>query len=145
MDKKFMAKALCISQQALPNCLPNPPVGCVIVRHGEIVAEGYTREPGGYHAEADALSLFTGDLSECDVYVTLEPCSFAGRTPSCAIALSNQRPKRVVVGILDTDPRNQGAGIQILKSAGIDVETGILAEDVKAWLSPYLISSETLC
>lgn len=138
MDKKFMARALLISQKALPDCQPNPPVGCVIVCDGEIVAEGYTRKSGEYHAEADALSRFAGDLSECDVYVTLEPCSFTGRTPSCAKALASRRPRKVIVSILDTDPRNQGAGIQILQCAGIAVETGILADDVNVWLSSYL-------
>ncbi|MEG3135524.1 bifunctional diaminohydroxyphosphoribosylaminopyrimidine deaminase/5-amino-6-(5-phosphoribosylamino)uracil reductase RibD [Rouxiella sp. T17] len=141
MNNKFMLQALKISEQALPDCLPNPPVGCVIVRKGEIVSEGFTRKPGGHHAEADALSRFTGDLSECDVYVTLEPCSFTGRTPSCAKEMVKRMPKTVFVGMLDTDPRNQGAGICILENAGINVEVGLLAESVSAWLTPYLIKS----
>lgn len=139
MNEIFMRKALNISQKALPDCLPNPPVGCVIVQNGQIVAEGYTHKPGGYHAEADALSKFSGNLSECDVYVTLEPCSFTGRTPSCAKELVKRKPGRVFVGMLDPDPRNQGAGIMILKEAGLHVEVGISGDAVRSWIYPYLI------
>ncbi len=141
MIENFMLAALDISQNALPDCLPNPPVGCVIVKNGEIVATGHTRQPGHYHAEADALSRYVNDLSECEIYVTLEPCSFAGRTPSCAQALARLKPKKVYVGMLDSDPRNQGAGIEVLRSAGIDVEVGLAARFVSEWLRPFLIKA----
>lgn len=140
-----MEKALLISHQALPLCFPNPPVGCVIVQKNIIVADGYTQALGQGHAEAIALARFHGDLGQCDVYVTLEhtlePCSFFGRTPSCATALALRKPRKVYVGILDPDPRNQGAGIAILRNAGIEVEVGILADRVEGWIKPYLSST----
>lgn len=137
-----MRTALDASRSALPDCLPNPPVGCVIVRNGEIVATGHTRKPGQHHAEADALSRYQGDLTKCEIYVTLEPCSFAGRTPSCAQALAKLKPKKVYVGMLDSDPRNQGAGIAILRRAGIEVEIGSGECEVNEWLSQYLIKDK---
>lgn len=139
MKTKFMQAALDASIQALPDCLPNPPVGCVIVSNNQIIATGHTGKPGQRHAEADALAKLTGDLDDCEMYVTLEPCSFHGRTPSCAQEIVKRAVKKVFVGILDSDPRNQGAGIEILRRAGIEVETGMLAQPITAWLYPYLI------
>lgn len=133
-----MMEALNISKKALPACLPNPPVGCVIVHDGKILAKGYTRPPGHNHAEADALTVYEGDLSLCDVYVTLEPCSFYGRTPSCASALAVRKPKKVFVSLLDPDPRNQGAGIAILQNAGIDVDVGLSADKVRDFIGTFL-------
>lgn len=142
MSPEFMRAALNASRAALPDCLPNPPVGCVIVYNGEIVATGHTQKPGQHHAEADALSRYQGDLTQCEIYVTLEPCSFTGRTPSCAQALAKLKPGKVYVGVLDSDPRNQGAGIAILRRAGIDVEVGIVEREVSEWLSQYLIKDK---
>ncbi len=91
MHDKYMLAALAQSTKALPECLPNPPVGCVIVHSGKIVAVGYTRSPGKHHAEADALTQIQGqNLHFLQMYVTLEPCSFKGRTPSCALAIAPQ-------------------------------------------------------
>jgi pyrimidine deaminase RibD-like protein len=73
------------------------------------------------------------------VYVTLEPCSFDGRTPSCAQALVTARVGGVYVGIIDPHPRNRGRGIEILQASGIAVEVGILASEIEAALSPYLV------
>ncbi|HUR33938.1 MAG TPA: deaminase, partial [Vicinamibacterales bacterium] len=90
-QRHFMAIALAESRKALPACLPNPPVGCVIVRDAVVVARGFTGAPGTPHAEAAALlDLRTGADPDPDglaVFVTLEPCAFVGRTPSCARAL----------------------------------------------------------
>ncbi|MFN3766898.1 MAG: deaminase [Ectopseudomonas guguanensis] len=82
-DRRLMSLALAQGRLALPACLPNPPVGCVIAHNGTIVAGGYTQAPGGHHAEAMALSQLEPErkLDELTVYVTLEPCSFAGRPP----------------------------------------------------------------
>jgi len=134
-----MRIALLEGHKALPACLPNPPVGCVIVHKRELLARGHTSAPGHPHAEAMALQRLRVSPAGVLVYVTLEPCSFHGRTPSCAEALAAARVARVYVGMIDSDPRNQGRGIEILKAAGIDVEVGVLGAEVEEALSQYLI------
>ena len=128
---------------ALPGCLPNPPVGCVIVRGAEVVARGYTGTPGTPHAEASALLALgpDADAEGLTMFVTLEPCAFVGRTPSCARALVMSGIRTVFVGTLDPDPRNNGAGIEIMRAAGIDVRVGVLESTVLAFLAPYLLSA----
>ena len=121
MLDKFMLRALAISCNALPNCIPNPPVGCVLVKENSIVAEGYTQSIGSNHAEVQALNSYEGSMDGVTAYVTLEPCSFVGRTPACAKTLVSSGVKQVVVALLDPDPRNSGQGIDILRKAGIDV------------------------
>jgi pyrimidine deaminase RibD-like protein len=137
----WMRLALTESRKALPACAPNPHVGCVIVSDGQLLASGYTGPPGERHAEAMALHGLPCPPTGTTVYVTLEPCSFAGRTPSCARALAACGVARVYVGVIDPDPRNQGRGIDILKAAGIAVEVGLLEAEISALLSPYLIRS----
>ncbi|MEL6866632.1 MAG: bifunctional diaminohydroxyphosphoribosylaminopyrimidine deaminase/5-amino-6-(5-phosphoribosylamino)uracil reductase RibD [Bacteroidota bacterium] len=135
----FMREALREGQKALPACRPNPPVGCVIVSDGAIISRGFTQPPGQHHAEAMALSLLEEGAERLEVYVTLEPCSFQGRTPSCARTLVKYPVKKVYVSLIDPHPKNQGEGIRILEEAGIPVEVGLLKEEVAAFLSPYLI------
>src|SRR5262245_40942470 len=140
---QFMAEALAESGKALPLCRPNPPVGCVIVDGEQIVARGYTGPPGEPHAEAAAImSLGNGsDASSLAVFVTLEPCAFFGRTPSCAQALVDRGIGSVFVGIIDPHPLNSGNGLQMLRNAGVTVEVGILEHAVRSFLTPYLISA----
>ncbi|MBD1557065.1 riboflavin-specific deaminase [Vibrio sp. S9_S30] len=138
-NESFMRQALELSKNALPSCRPNPPVGCVFVKEGEVVSSGFSQPPGNHHAEAAAIAAYTGSYEGLVAYVTLEPCSFHGRTPSCAKALVKVRPEKVYVAILDPDTRNSGAGIKILEDAGIEVEVGLLGEEVSAFLAPYLI------
>lgn len=88
-------------RKALPACLPNPSVGCVLVRNAEVIAKGFTQSPGEPHAEAMALSQIDGVLNDMTAFVTLEPCSFFGRTPSCAETLVHRRIGRVVVATID--------------------------------------------
>lgn len=134
----FMTLALEASKRALPHCLPNPPVGCVLVRDMQVIATGYTRQPGHFHAEADALSQISGSLANVSAFVTLEPCSFHGRTPSCAKALAERGITEVYVGMTDPDPRNNGAGLQILRAAGIKVIEHGCADIVREFLAPFL-------
>jgi len=139
-----MRQALEEGRRALPGCLPNPPVGCVLVRGDRVIARGFTQPPYQNHAEAMALSQIGGDGAGVCAYVTLEPCSFQGRTPSCAHALVAAAVQRVVVGILDPDPRNNGAGVEVLMSAGVEVRVGVLAADVHRDLDPFLALSANL-
>lgn len=134
----FMRLALAEGRKALPLCGDNPPVGCVLVRDGVVVAAGHTSVPGGPHAEAMALQNLQGDGHGVTAYVTLEPCSFHGRTPSCARALIAAGISNVQVAILDPDPRNDGKGVALLREAGIAVEVGLLAEDATLALGAYL-------
>jgi pyrimidine deaminase RibD-like protein len=142
-QRQFMTAALEESRKALPACHPNPPVGCVIVRGSEIVARGFTGAPGTPHAEAAALLALGPDADPADLsaFVTLEPCAFVGRTPSCARALVMSGIPRVYVGTLDPDPRNNGAGIEIMRRAGIVVHVGVLKDAVLAFIAPYLLSA----
>jgi len=143
-QRGFMYLALLEGRKALPGCVPNPPVGCVLVREGSVIAKGYTNSPGRNHAEAMALSLLSGPLTDVAAFVTLEPCSFHGRTPSCAQALVQRGIARVYISILDPDPRNNGAGVKILERAGIEVSLGLLQDIVRSELGPYLARKDNV-
>jgi pyrimidine deaminase RibD-like protein len=134
----FMREALAEGRRALPGCLPNPPVGCILVRGGSVVARGFTQVPYQPHAEPMALRELTGDLPDVTAFVTLEPCAFHQRTPSCAKELIARRVGTVYVAMLDPHPRNSGAGIQMLRDAGIEVVTGILEDEARRDMGPYL-------
>ncbi|ART62616.1 bifunctional diaminohydroxyphosphoribosylaminopyrimidine deaminase/5-amino-6-(5-phosphoribosylamino)uracil reductase RibD [Kushneria marisflavi] len=133
----FMRQALAASRLALPHCLPNPPVGCVLVSRGTIVARGHTQPPGHCHAEAHALSQLA-TASDLEAFVTLEPCSFHGRTPSCAQALIDFGIRRVNVAMIDPHPLNQGRGIEMMRRAGIEVRIGIEQALMARFISPHL-------
>lgn len=135
----FMREAVLEGRKAVNKCKPNPPVGCVLVKNGKIIAKGHTNEPGKAHAEAMALAQLKGALTEVTAFVTLEPCSFHGRTPSCARELVQRKIGKVYVGMLDPHPGNRGAGIDILVKAGIPVELGILEKDVINELHSHLL------
>lgn len=137
--EELMLQALEISRQALPHCRPNPPVGCIITLNRQIVSKGYTEAPGQRHAEIMALDNCSENVGECELFVTLEPCSFFGRTPACTDSLIRYRPKKIFVSLLDSDTRNNGRGISLLRDAGLDVETGVAAVQVGEFLSQYLI------
>ena len=136
--EEFMREALLEGRNARQKCHDNPPVGCVLVREGKIIARGYTNEPGKPHAEAMALSKIEESFDEIIAFVTLEPCSFIGRTGSCAREIVRRRIKEVYVGVVDPDPKNQGAGIQIIRDAGIKVSVGLLEDEIRLDLEPYL-------
>lgn len=136
--EQFMVQAIKEGRKARDICAPNPPVGCVLVCGDQIVARGHTNRPGEDHAEAMALRLLSCEHDSVTAFVTLEPCSFHGRTPSCAHALIRSSVNEVYVGIVDPDPRNNGKGIEILKSGGLKVHVGLLSQTIKQELGPYL-------
>ncbi|MDA9556662.1 bifunctional diaminohydroxyphosphoribosylaminopyrimidine deaminase/5-amino-6-(5-phosphoribosylamino)uracil reductase RibD [Vibrio sp.] len=138
MSAEYMLRALHISKKALPDCVPNPPVGCVLVKNGEVVSEGVTQTIGGNHAEVQALNAYDGTMDGVIAYVTLEPCSFVGRTPACANTLVASGIKHVIVSLLDPDTRNSGEGIRILEQSGIKVDVGLCHKEVCDFLEQYL-------
>jgi diaminohydroxyphosphoribosylaminopyrimidine deaminase/5-amino-6-(5-phosphoribosylamino)uracil reductase len=130
-DRLAMARALELAARGLTTTQPNPRVGCVIARDGQIVAEGWHERAGHAHAEALALTAAGKAAAGASAYVTLEPCSHFGRTPPCADALVAARLARVVFAVEDPNPRVAGAGAARLRAAGIAVESGLLAEEAR--------------
>jgi len=138
VDEMFMHEALRIARNAEGRTSPNPLVGAVVVREGKIIAEGWHRQAGTPHAEVHALNM-AGELAkDSTLYVTLEPCSHFGRTPPCANRIVESGIKKVVVAMKDPNPKVAGRGIEILKSAGIEVEVGILEDDAKILNESFL-------
>ena len=136
--EKIMGRALALARRGIGKTSPNPAVGCVIVRNGVVVGEGWHRKAGTPHAEVHALRR-AGELSRgADVYVTLEPCSHFGKTPPCADALVDAGVRRVFVGMVDPNPKVSGRGIELLRSAGIEVVTGILEAECRRLNEPFL-------
>lgn len=123
-----MAMALRVAEKASYLSHPNPAVGCVLVKDDHVIAEGHTLIAGQGHAEANALAAAGETARGATAYVTLEPCSFFGRTPSCAHALVDAGISRLVVATLDPDERNAGAGIAVLREAGIETDVGVLED-----------------
>lgn len=136
--EKIMGRALALARRGVGKTSPNPAVGCVIVRDGVVVGEGWHRRAGTPHAEVHALRQ-AGELSRgADVYVTLEPCSHFGKTPPCADALVDAGVRRVFVGMVDPNPKVSGRGIERLRSAGIEVVTGIWESECRRLNEPFL-------
>ena len=127
----YMREALRIAHHAEGRTSPNPLVGAVIVRDGRIIAEGWHRKAGTPHAEVHALRM-AGDLARgATLYVTLEPCAHYGRTGPCAKAVAEAGITRVVVALLDPNPKVAGKGVAILRDAGIKVRVGVLEEEAR--------------
>ncbi len=125
-DHAFMARALQLARKGLFSTSPNPRVGCVVVRDGVVVGEGWHVRAGEAHAEAHALSAAGGRARGATVYVTLEPCSHHGRTPPCADALIAAGVARVVAAMRDPNPQVGGNGLEKLRAAGIAFEDGLM-------------------
>ncbi|MDO6563053.1 bifunctional diaminohydroxyphosphoribosylaminopyrimidine deaminase/5-amino-6-(5-phosphoribosylamino)uracil reductase RibD [Amphritea sp. 1_MG-2023] len=125
-DHTYMSRAVSIAWQGLYTTEPNPRVGCVLVKDGKLIAEGYHRKAGEGHAEVNALRNAAGQAKGCTAYVTLEPCSHFGKTPPCAEALINADVAEVVVGMVDPNPRVSGNGLKKLQQAGIKVRCGLM-------------------
>ena len=127
----YMQHALSLAKKGLGSVSPNPMVGCVIVHHDQVVAEGYHQKYGEAHAEVNAINALPEnvDPSECTVYVTLEPCSHFGKTPPCSDLIIKKGFKKVVVCNVDTNPLVGGKGIERLRNAGIEVITGVCEKE----------------
>ncbi|AQT12315.1 bifunctional diaminohydroxyphosphoribosylaminopyrimidine deaminase/5-amino-6-(5-phosphoribosylamino)uracil reductase RibD [Pseudomonas protegens] len=132
LDAHYMARALELARKGRYSTHPNPRVGCVIVRDGQVVGEGWHVRAGEPHAEVHALRA-AGELARgATAYVTLEPCSHHGRTPPCADALVNAGVARVVAAMQDPNPEVAGRGLQRLAQAGIDTHGGVLEGEARA-------------
>ena len=130
IDEFYMKCALELARRGT-ECSPNPRVGCVIVRGGEVIGRGWHKVCGGPHAEVEAMRDAGGDIAGADVYVTLEPCSHYGKTPPCADMLVEHGVKRVVAGMEDPNPLVAGHGLEKLRASGIETLCGVLEEECK--------------
>ena len=110
---------------------PNPLVGCVVVKDGEIISEGYHEKYGEFHAERNALLHCQSETNGASLYVTLEPCCHYGKTPPCTEIIIEKGVKKVFVGILDPNPLVAGKGVKILQDAGIEVEVGLCENEIR--------------
>ena len=133
-----MARALQLAERGLYSTDPNPRVGCVLVRDGVVVGEGWHERAGGPHAEINALQQAGAQAAGATAYVTLEPCSHHGRTPPCSTALIAAGVARVVAAMQDPNPRVAGSGLQALQQAGIDTASGVLGAAAEA-LNPGFV------
>jgi diaminohydroxyphosphoribosylaminopyrimidine deaminase/5-amino-6-(5-phosphoribosylamino)uracil reductase len=131
-DSEWMAQALHLAERGLYTTTPNPRVGCVLVKHGELLAEGWHERAGEAHAEVHALRNAGAEAKGATAYVTLEPCSHHGRTPPCADALIAAGVSRVVVAMQDPNPQVAGQGIARFQSAGIAVDCGLMESAARA-------------
>ena len=126
-----MSLALSEAEKAWGLTTPNPMVGAVAVKDGEVIGKGYHHRAGCPHAERELMAECGDALRGADVYVTLEPCSTVGRTPACTEGLISAGVKRVIVGCEDPNPRHRGRGLEILRAAGIEVESGVLEKECR--------------
>jgi diaminohydroxyphosphoribosylaminopyrimidine deaminase/5-amino-6-(5-phosphoribosylamino)uracil reductase len=135
VDHQWMGEALAEAQKALYLANPNPRVGCVIVKDGQVIGRGFTQAVGGPHAEVQALADVKSngkDAAGSTVYVTLEPCNHTGRTPPCVDALIVAKPAKVITAMTDPNPLVAGKGLARLKAAGIAVECGLKELEAQA-------------
>lgn len=137
-DFQMMSRAIELAKGGIYTTAPNPNVGCVITRDGEIIGEGFHFRAGEPHAEVHALRMAGEKAQGATAYVTLEPCSHYGRTPPCAEGLIKAKVAKVICAMQDPNPQVAGRGIKMLRDAGIEVEVGLLEQDAHA-LNPAFI------
>lgn len=138
IDEKYMAMAIRMARRAEGLTNPNPLVGALIVRNGKVIGKGYHKRCGQPHAEIEALKSLKGKAGPATMYITLEPCDHFGRTPPCTDAIINSGIKRVVIGMTDPNPVNNGKGIKKLNRYGIKTTVGVLEKDARRLNRPYL-------
>ncbi len=141
-DPRHMSRALELARRGLYTTDPNPRVGCVLVRAGEVIAEGWHARAGEAHAEVSALRAAGERARGATAYVSLEPCCHQGRTGPCTEQLVAAGIARVVVAMIDPDPRTSGRGLAALERAGIEVSSGLLEEEARA-LNPGFVARHT--
>jgi diaminohydroxyphosphoribosylaminopyrimidine deaminase/5-amino-6-(5-phosphoribosylamino)uracil reductase len=134
-DDVFMTRALELGAQGTPS--PNPHVGALVVKDGNVIGEGWHERAGDPHAEVMALQKAKKKAAGATMYVTLEPCNHHGRTPPCTDALVAAKIKRVVIGCLDPNPHVEGGGVDKLKQAGIEVVVGVREDEAKKLIAPW--------
>ena len=134
----YMKQALSLAKLALGQVSPNPAVGAVVVKDGEVVGQGYTQPPGSWHAEVMALKQAGEKARGGVMYVTMEPCCHQGKTPPCSSALIDAGIGRVVVAMQDPFSRVDGGGIRQLQQAGVDTTVGVLQHQAESLNAPYL-------
>ena len=128
-DIKYMQRAINLAERGRGWTSPNPLVGCVIVKNGKIIAEGYHEKIGGWHAERNAILNSDADITGATAYVTLEPCCHHGRTPPCSNLLIERGIKKVFIGSRDPNPLVSGKGAKQLRAAGIEVVEDFMREE----------------
>lgn len=138
VDFEFMARAFRLAERGLYTTMPNPRVGCVLVKDGQVIAEGWHVRAGEAHAEVNALNGAGQNARGATAYVSLEPCSHTGRTGPCAQALIDAGIARVVYGMEDPNPQVSGDGIAMVRAAGIQVDGPVLEDDARA-LNPGFV------
>lgn len=138
IDERYMRLALELAKKAEGLTSPNPMVGAVIVKNGRVVGKGYHKRCGLPHAEVNALRSAGRKAEGADLYVNLEPCDHFGRTPPCTDAIIKSSIKKVIIGLKDPNPVNNGRGIKKLIKNGIKVTTGVLEEEAYELNRPYI-------
>ncbi len=143
IDETYMARALALAAQATGRTHPNPMVGAVVVKDGQIIGEGFHHKAGEAHAEVNALQQAGEAAKGATLYVTLEPCAHYGKTPPCAKRVIEAGLQRVVIGVVDPNPLVGGKGIQMLLDAGIEVTSGVLIDQCSKLIEGFLTFIKT--
>ena len=136
-DRRHMTRAIELARRGEGAVEPNPMVGCVLVRDGRVIGEGWHQRFGGPHAEVEALAAASEAARGATAFVTLEPCAHLGKTPPCTRALIAAGVARVVVGAVDPNPEVNGRGLVELQQAGVKTEIAVLAEEAGKLIAPF--------
>ncbi len=138
-DRYYMRRCLQLAELGAGRVSPNPKVGAVVVSNGKIIGEGYHQYFGGPHAEVNALQGLTPDkLRKATLYVNMEPCCFVGKTPPCVELILQKSVERVVVGMIDPNPKVNGSGIDLLRKGGVAVKVGVLYKQCRELNRGYI-------
>jgi diaminohydroxyphosphoribosylaminopyrimidine deaminase/5-amino-6-(5-phosphoribosylamino)uracil reductase len=138
----YMRMALSLAKKGIGLTSPNPMVGAVLVKNKRVVGRGYHRRAGLPHAEINAISNAMGEAKGSTLYVNLEPCVHAGKTPPCVDAIIKAGIKRVVLSMLDPNPMVNGKGVELLKKANIDVKVGVLEQEARRLNEAFIVYME---